>query len=57
VDGKWYNIDVTWDDPDDGERIYYDYFCIPDSKIYKDHTVEDGFVPYVCTSPALKAKN
>jgi transglutaminase/protease-like cytokinesis protein 3 len=53
VDGKWYNIDVTWDDPDDGDQIYYDYFCIPDSKMYKDHTVDEGFVPYICDSPAL----
>ncbi|MCL1974835.1 MAG: S-layer homology domain-containing protein [Firmicutes bacterium] len=54
VDGKWYNIDVTWDDPDDGDKIRYDYFCIPDSTFYKTHTVDKGFVPYVCTSPALK---
>jgi transglutaminase/protease-like cytokinesis protein 3 len=56
VDGNWYNIDVTWDDPDDGDKIRYDYFCIPDSTISKTHTVEKGFKPYECTAPALKLK-
>ena len=25
LDGKWYNVDVTWDDGDDG-NVYYDFF-------------------------------
>ena len=56
VDGLWYHIDVTWDDPDYGDLILYDYFCIPDSKIYKDHSVEEGFTPYICDAPALIPK-
>ncbi|MCL1816008.1 MAG: hypothetical protein FWG43_00210 [Clostridiales bacterium] len=54
IDGEWYNIDVTWDDPDYKDKILYDYFCIPDKKMYRDHTVDDNFVPYVCVAPALK---
>lgn len=27
-DGKWYAVDVTWDDPDYGDTIYYNYFLI-----------------------------
>lgn len=41
VDGKWYNIDVTWDDPvvseTYGDNLTYIYFMIPDSVIEIDH--------------------
>ena len=52
VDGKWYNIDVTWDDPIytfNGvpmDIICYDYFLISDSQMYKDHIAEDA--KYIC---------
>ena len=53
VDGKWYNIDVTWDDP-----IYYlngvltpylgyDYFLVSDEVLYQDHVAKDA--QHVCT--------
>jgi|GEM_PF-1670416 len=41
IDGVWYNVDVTWDDPDDGEKILYDYFCISDEKFSKDHQADE----------------
>lgn len=44
VDGKWYNVDVTWDDPvstgkkfDDHKYNRYSYFLISDELMYKDH--------------------
>ncbi len=40
VDDKWYNFDVTWDDPvgDMGERyVRYDYFGINDEEFGKTH--------------------
>lgn len=39
VSGKWYHIDVTWDDPvpDRKGRISYGYFLIPDKKMDDDH--------------------
>jgi len=40
VDGKWYNIDVTWDDPvtsRGGQLTRYDYFLIGNAQISKDH--------------------
>lgn len=39
VDKKWYQIDVTWDDPvpDKKGRTRYAYFLIPDSKMDDDH--------------------
>lgn len=38
LDGKWYHMDVTWDD-----NNTYDYFCIPTSKITIDHTIRNYF--------------
>ncbi len=44
IDGKWYNMDVTWDDPTDGDSpgnyLFYTYFLVPDSMINKNHTAE-----------------
>ncbi len=45
LDGEWYNIDVTWDDPsgnpDDDDRgyeyVHHDYCCITDEKAGTDH--------------------
>lgn len=48
VDGNWYNIDVTWDDPvtNTGEQIIrHNYFLISDSVLAKDHTWERSFYP------------
>ena len=53
VDGKWYNIDVTWDDPiyyvNDVLTPYlsYDYFLVSDAVLYQDHVTEDA--QHVCT--------
>jgi hypothetical protein len=48
IDGIWYNVDATWDDPDDGSKISYDYFCISDEKFLKDHQAEDICKPAAC---------
>ncbi|MCR5322370.1 MAG: hypothetical protein K6E85_03745 [Lachnospiraceae bacterium] len=47
VNGKWYTIDVTWDDPypDDPSVIRYDYFLIKDSDISRSHTWDDKGLP------------
>ncbi len=52
---KWYNVDVTWDDPVDNlkENKSYKYFMISDRAISATHTQEDkGF--YV---PAAKSED
>lgn len=48
IDGKWYNVDVTWDDPanpgkdrNDHSANRYDYFLISDARIEKNHTTSD----------------
>ncbi len=45
IDGKWYNVDVTWDDPTSANKDFndhssnrYDYFLVSDSAFYQDHT-------------------
>lgn len=37
LDGEWYHVDCTWDDPvpDGNER--HDYCCVPDSVMQEDH--------------------
>lgn len=44
--GKWYNIDVTWDDPvtSNGENLLrYDYFLKSDQTLNADHSVDNPF--------------
>lgn len=49
LDGKWYNIDVTWDDPicDFGsDYVRYDYMNVTDEEFFTDHTPDSS----VCMS-------
>lgn len=61
VNGKWYNMDITWDDPlkasnSKDNSIHYYYYCIPDSILKYDHiwdntdlpsaTDSDLYIPY-----------
>ncbi len=39
IDGKWYYIDCTWDDPVGGGYEGYDYYL--SETLWSDHTVED----------------
>jgi len=39
LDDNWYQVDVTWDDSENGEITQYDYFNLTDEAMYKDHTV------------------
>lgn len=64
VDGKWYNLDTTWDDPIltqvDKTNVRYRYFLVPDEWIHnKSHfnvnkkvtgTQVTYFTPPACTS-------
>ena len=38
LDGEWYHMDTTWDDSGT-----YEYFCIPDSQMFVDHTIRNSF--------------
>ena len=39
VDGQWYQLDITWNDPmpDQGDKVHYNYFLITDEKMAEDH--------------------
>lgn len=43
IDGEWYHVDVTSGHSDNAEMPYvrYDYFCVTDEVISKNHTVYD----------------
>ncbi len=47
IGGKWYSIDVTWDDPvpDDPGTVIYDYFLIRDADLKEDHEWDDAGIP------------
>lgn len=53
LDGKWYGVDVTWDDPIGGPKKAvsgderHEYFAIPDSIMGIDHTYK---ITYPCTA-------
>lgn len=37
LNDQWYNVDVTWDDPIGGSKVYYNYFNISDETMEKKH--------------------
>lgn len=37
LDGQWVHVDCTWDDPDWEKEGRYDYFCLSDEQMAKDH--------------------
>lgn len=50
LDGDWYHLDVTWDDPlldgkDVPGEVSYGYFMVPDEVMAKDHQWEQGDYP------------
>ena len=59
IDGKWYNADVTWDDPISLEKDFndhrynnYGYFLISDELMYKDHIPKSKV--QTCSSSLMK---
>ncbi|TXK81468.1 transglutaminase domain-containing protein [Paenibacillus sp. N3.4] len=40
IDGKWYQLDCTWDDPvpDIAGRVLYNYYNLTDAQLRVDHT-------------------
>jgi len=56
LDGEWYLIDVTWDDPTGAEREYpvYSYYNLPATDMNKDHQPRESSLRIPeCTSDAL----
>ena len=49
IDGKYYHVDVTWDDQ--GENIFYAYFNKTTAAIREDHTIDEtAYALPVCSS-------
>lgn len=51
VDGQWYHIDLTWDDPTlnpaDNDYVRHDFFNLTDSEISQTHTmIKNEFYDY-----------
>ena len=47
VNGNWYHMDTTWDDPDRGDYgnlVMYDYFNVPTSNL-SARTISPGYIP------------
>lgn len=64
VDGEWYNIDVTWDDPmmngqqvHDGSNMIYDYFLVPDLTLLGNHTARSPEELQTCISERYLEEN
>lgn len=38
LDGAWYHVDCTWDDPIPDGQERHDYCCVPDDVMRQDHT-------------------
>jgi len=66
VCGHWFHEDITWDDPDSPNRIFYDYFNLSDAEISDDEhrhagwttdtdppppAAPDPFDPEICLVP------
>ncbi|UTT43547.1 transglutaminase domain-containing protein [Exiguobacterium aurantiacum] len=47
LDGAWYHLDTTWNDPVPNRpgEVGYDYFLVSDATLQKDHTWEVGDYP------------
>ncbi len=58
IDGEWYLVDMTWDDPvmnDGSDVLQYDYFLLTDGQLAKNHTWEYGKFP-VCNGRTWNAE-
>lgn len=47
LDGKWYHLDATWDDPkpDQGDNTLHAYFNLPDNIMKKSHVWKEEDYP------------
>ncbi|MCY9515788.1 transglutaminase [Paenibacillus apiarius] len=47
LDGKWYHIDATWDDPlpDRGDQVRYTYYLRTDAEMRMDHSWTSDNIP------------
>ncbi len=69
IDGSWYHVDVTWDDPatDMYGQVYHDYFLLTDAELEADSAqcIAEGFpedahcgweTDILCNGPSLQGQ-
>ena len=59
LDGEWYMVDTTWDDPtsfDGVDILRYDYFLVTGDQLAADHNWDVHAFP-ICSSAAWSAEN
>ncbi|WP_049681534.1 TerD family protein [Peribacillus loiseleuriae] len=54
IDGEWYHMDCTWDDPIGSNQIHYDYFLISDSKTRETHSWNYSKFPVASKSITIR---
>lgn len=58
LDGDWYHVDVTWDDPVNSDYgVDYSYFNISNSDISKDHSWDTSIYPINATASKYSYAN
>lgn len=60
IDGKWYNLDITFDNTISSDEIRYDYFNLSSDAIKVDHTIKpeyEGFLSHCTDSEDYFLKN
>jgi hypothetical protein len=54
LDGKYYHVDVTWDDagnPENDDEMHYAWFNVTTERILRDHKIQqDGYAIPTCTA-------
>lgn len=50
LEGNWYHIDCTWDDPTGGGAENHDYFGLSDALMSRDHSWDDADSLPACSS-------
>lgn len=64
VDGQWYHLDTTWNDPvfsasagDMSDYVSYKYFLISDNAISQDHQIDDLGYPNATSERFVAMRN
>ena len=50
IEDEWYNVDVTWACTAGRGKVYYGYFCAPDSVFSREHWPEKPGIAHTCDS-------
>ncbi|MCD7727308.1 MAG: hypothetical protein LUH57_03060 [Ruminococcus sp.] len=54
ISGRWYNVDLSWDDSGSGSG--YDWFLVTDKELEDSHTAEENTF-YTCPSAVFETDN